>query len=117
MTLSDAARRSGPWALAAAAVAAVLASSCCLIPLLLVSVGFSAGWLADLRALQPYSTILTVVAVGALVIASFYLLRGKAPCVVATDSRAGRYYKPLFWIVALLTLALLIVPLLAPWFY
>jgi mercuric ion transport protein len=119
MTSSGSLFRSGSWALGAAAVAAVLASSCCVLPLLLVSIGFSAGWLANLRILQPYSTILTVVAVAALLLSAVRMFRQPAACNVPVDGTgsAERYYKPLFWLVAALTLAVLIVPLVAPWFY
>jgi mercuric ion transport protein len=102
-------------ALATAAVASVLASSCCLLPLLLVSVGLSGAWLGDLRILQPYSPILTGVAVVALVFAG-HSLRRPASCRVGSPSSRS-LYRVSFWLIAALTLILLVTPLVAPWFY
>lgn len=102
-------------ALATAAVASVLASSCCLLPLLLVSVGLSGAWLGDLRILQPYSPILTGVAVVALVFAGHSLQR-PASCRVGSPASRS-FYRVSFWLIAALTLILLVTPLVAPWFY
>jgi mercuric ion transport protein len=108
-------RAGGAWTLAAAGAAALLASSCCLLPLLLVSVGFSGAWLGNLRVLQPYSPILTGIAVIALVFAGQSLRR---PTSCRAGSAASRsLYKAAFWLVAALTLTLLVTPLVAPWFY
>lgn len=45
--------RSG-WLAAGGIVGAVLASSCCVIPLALVMLGVSGAWIGSLRALEPY---------------------------------------------------------------
>jgi len=45
--------RSG-WLAAGGVVGAVLASSCCIIPLVLVMLGVSGAWIGSLRALEPY---------------------------------------------------------------
>ena len=102
-------------ALATAAAASLLASSCCLLPLLLVSVGLSGAWLGDLRILQPYSPILTGVAVVALVVAG-QSLRRPASCRVGGPASRS-FYRVSFWLIAALTLILLVTPLVAPWFY
>lgn len=55
-------------ALAAAGIlGAVAASSCCLLPFLLVSVGVSGAWIGNLTALaayQPYIALITLTALG-----------------------------------------------------
>jgi mercuric ion transport protein len=102
-------------ALATAAVASLLASSCCLVPLLLVSVGFSGAWLGNLRILQPYSPILTGIAVVALVFAGESLRRPLSCRVGSATSRT--LYRVSFWLIAALTLTLLVSPVVAPWFY
>ncbi|WP_433965926.1 mercuric transporter MerT family protein [Tunturiibacter gelidiferens] len=43
--------------LAVGGVAAVLASSCCLGPLILVMMGFSGTWIGSLSALEPYRQV------------------------------------------------------------
>ena len=102
-------------ALATAAAATLLASSCCLLPLLLVSAGLSGAWLGDLRILQPYSPILTGVAVVALVFAG-QSLRRPASCRMGSPG-SRTFYRVSFWLIAALTLILLVTPLVAPWFY
>jgi len=45
---------------------AVLASLCCLGPLLLLALGFSGAWLANLTALEPYRPIFIILSLIAL---------------------------------------------------
>lgn len=42
------------WALLTGAAAALGASLCCVVPLVLASLGISGAWLASLTALEPY---------------------------------------------------------------
>ena len=44
----------GSGFLAAGSVAAILASTCCLGPLILVLLGFSGAWIGSLSVLEPY---------------------------------------------------------------
>ncbi len=48
------ASNSGRGSLLAGGVAALLASACCLGPLVLVVLGFSGAWIGNLTALEPY---------------------------------------------------------------
>ena len=41
------------WA-SGGALGAILASSCCIVPLLLLSLGISGAWIGNLTALEPY---------------------------------------------------------------
>jgi mercuric ion transport protein len=54
--------RDARGALAAGGIAAVLASACCVGPLVLLSVGFSGAWIANLTALSPYRPIFIALA-------------------------------------------------------
>ncbi|MBE0974886.1 mercuric transport protein, partial [Escherichia coli] len=47
----------GRGALFAGGLAAILASTCCLGPLILVALGFSGAWIGNLTALEPYRPI------------------------------------------------------------
>lgn len=47
---------------ATALVSAIAASSCCVLPLLFVSVGISGAWIGSLTALAPYQPIFLAVA-------------------------------------------------------
>ena len=53
-------------ALAAGGLAAILASTCCLGPLVLVALGVSGAWIGNLTALEPYRPVFLGVALVAL---------------------------------------------------
>ena len=53
-------------ALFAGGLAAILASACCLGPLVLVTVGFSGAWIANLTVLEPYRPLFISAALVAL---------------------------------------------------
>jgi mercuric ion transport protein len=59
--------RKSATALFAGGLAAILASTCCLGPLVLVSLGISGAWIANLTVLEPYRPIF----IGAALIACF----------------------------------------------
>lgn len=54
-------RRKG-WFAAGGIIGAVLASSCCIVPLLLVTLGISGAWIGNLTALEPYKPYFAIVA-------------------------------------------------------
>ena len=56
----------GRTALFAGGLAAILASTCCLGPLVLITLGFSGAWIGNLTALEPYRPIFIGVALVAL---------------------------------------------------
>jgi mercuric ion transport protein len=110
-------------ALALAGIAALLASTCCVLPLVFVLVGISGAWISQLHRLEPYSSWLAALAVASLGIAAWRLYRPATSAEVAcaapdaacrTVNAAARRW---FWAVALLTLVPLVVPLAAPLFY
>jgi mercuric ion transport protein len=110
-------------ALTLAGLAALLASTCCVLPLGLALVGISGAWIRQLRVLEPYSTPLAVLAVVALAWAGWRLYR-PAPAAMAACDAAGGACAPVnaaarrwFWLVTVLTLIPLLVPLAAPLFY
>jgi len=53
--------------LAAGGVAAILASTCCLGPLILVLLGFSGAWIGNLTVLEPYRPFFLGLALVALI--------------------------------------------------
>ena len=58
--------RGARWGLAAAIGAAIAASACCTVPLLLVSLGVGGAWVGSLTAFEPYRPLFVALAVGAL---------------------------------------------------
>lgn len=117
-TASDPAAPPAPRSASAlwlAGLAALLASGCCVLPLVFVLVGVSGAWIAQLTLLQPYSLPLEALAVLALGIAGWRIYRPTrrlASCAVARP--ATRVW---FWIVAALTLLPIVVATFAPLFY
>jgi mercuric ion transport protein len=111
---------SGRAALATGFVAALLASTCCLGPLVLISIGFSGAWVSRLTALEPYRPIFIGAALVALLLAGRQLwaktpsCEPQEPCA-APSVRRG--YKLLFWVVAALVIVAVGFPWVAPWFY
>lgn len=112
--------KTGRTALATGGIAAVLASTCCLGPLVLVALGFSGAWIGNLTALEPYRPIF----IGAALIALFFAWRrifrpveACRPGEVCTLPRVRVAYKVIFWIVAALVLVALAFPYVLPLFY
>ena len=60
--------KNGRGPLFAGGLAAILASTCCLGPLILVALGFSGAWIGNLTALEPYRPIF----IGAALVAMFF---------------------------------------------
>ena len=110
----------GRGALAAGGLAAVLASTCCFGPLVLVTLGFSGAWIGNLTVLEPYRPIFIGVGLGALFFAwrrIFRPVRASRPDEVCAVPQARTTYKMLFWIVAALMLVALAFPYVMPLFY
>jgi mercuric ion transport protein len=106
--------------LAVGGLAAVLASACCLGPLLLLAVGLSGAWIGNLSRLEPYRPFFLGIAVLALVFSWRRIYRPAAACnpgEVCALPPTRRLYKLLFWAVASLVLVALTFPYVAPLFY
>lgn len=64
----------------AGTVSALGASTCCLLPLALVSAGVGGAWVAQLRALERFYPVFVVVALGAFAFGFYRLYIRPAPC-------------------------------------
>lgn len=110
----------GRGALAAGGLAALLASTCCLGPLVLVALGVSGAWIGNLTALEPYRPIFIGVALVALFFAYRRIFRPAQDCKpgeVCAIPQVRASYKALFWVVAMLVLIALGFPYVVPFFY
>jgi mercuric ion transport protein len=67
-------------ALAVGAAAALLVGSCCVAPLVLITMGLSGAWLANLAALEPYRPFFVVVALASLAFAWRRIYRPASEC-------------------------------------
>lgn len=112
--------KTGRGALFTGGVAAILASTCCLGPLLLMTLGFSGVWIGNLTALEPYRPIF----IGAALLSMFFAWRriyrpaaGCKPGEICAIPQVNATYKLIFWVVALLVLVALSFPYILPLFY
>lgn len=92
----------GRGTLAADGLAAILASTCCLGPLILVALGVSGAWIGNLTLLEPWRPVFIGAALVALFFAGRRIFRPAAACkpgevCAIPQVRAG--YKLVFWIV------------------
>lgn len=104
----------------AGALAALLASSCCLGPLVLLGLGVSGAWIGNLTALEPWRPLFIAVALGALLLAARRIWWPAAACAtgeVCAVPRVRRVYQWTFSAVAGLVGVALAFPWVAPWFY
>jgi len=112
--------RSGSIALFSGGLAAILASTCCLGPLVLVTLGVSGAWIGNLTLLEPYRPLFIVIALVALFFAWRSIYQPAQACKpgeVCALPPTRRLYKFLFWASAVLTLLALVYPYFAKYFY
>ena len=112
--------KTGRGALFTGGLAAILASACCLGPLVLIALGFSGAWIGNLAVLDPYRPIFIGVALVALFFAWRRIYRQAAACKpgeVCAIPQVRATYKLIFWIVAALVLVALGFPYVMPCFY
>ncbi len=95
-------------------VSAVAASTCCIIPLALVSIGASGAWIGSLTTLAPYQPLFIAVAVASLG-TGFWLVYRPQPKECASEAcsnlKAGRLIKSVLWVKGILWLGATLVAL------
>ena len=111
----------GRMAATGSLLAAVLASSCCIGPLLLVSLGVSGVWIGNLTALEPYQPAFMVVAAACLAFGFWQVyFRPKKVCDadgVCANPLSTKLVKVVLWISSVLIMAALTIDAWAPLFY
>ena len=112
--------QTGSGALLVGGLAAVLASTCCLGPLVLVALGLSGAWIGNLTLLEPYRPFFIGGALVALFFAGRRIFRPAQACEpgeMCAAPQTGRLYKIVFGIVSALVLIALVYPHVAKFFY
>lgn len=105
--------------LALGGLAAFLASTCCLGPLVLVALGFSGAWIGNLTVLEPYRPLFIGAALAALYFAWRRIFRPTPACEpgeVCAVPGVRATYKVIFWVVVALVLIALAFPYVIPFF-
>ena len=117
----DAAGRLQRLLAAGGIVGAILASACCVIPLLLVTLGVSGAWIGNLTALEPYkpytaAVTLTLIGLGFRQV----YFRPKPACEAGSycaKPNSSRITKSALWIATAIVLAAVTLNWWAPLFY
>jgi mercuric ion transport protein len=99
-------------------VAAIGASSCCVLPLVFFALGISGAWIGNLTALAPYQPYFVAVTLGFLA-AGFVLVYQKpervcAPGSYCAQGTSDRIAKLSLWIATAIIAVALAFPFLAP---
>jgi mercuric ion transport protein len=102
-------------------VGAVLASSCCVVPLVLVTLGASGAWIGNLSALDPYKGYFAAITLVFLGMGYWQAYRNqKILCEdgsYCASPTSGRVTKAALWIATALVLSALTIGWWAPLFY
>lgn len=104
-----------------AGISALLASTCCVVPLVFALVGVSGAWIGQLRRIEPYSYPLTALAIMSLLVAGWRIWRPAMPegaqCEADACVRSNAAARRWFWVMAALTVLPIAVNQSAHFFY
>lgn len=105
-------------ALVAGLLAAVGASACCVLPLVLVTVGIGGAWVASLTALEPLQPLFVLATIACFVFAYRRLYRAEcAPGEACAVPPVQRRQRAIFWLAALAVAPVITFPWYAGIFY
>jgi mercuric ion transport protein len=104
-----------------AIVGAILASACCVVPLLLVMLGISGAWISNLTALEPFKPYVAAVTL-CLIGLGFWRVyfQPKPACVEGSycaRPQSARITKSALWIGTAITFLAITINWWAPLFY
>ena len=106
------------WAAAGGILGAIAATSCCILPLVLFSIGAGGAWIGNLTALAPYQPIFITATLGFLGY-GYWLVYRKRNEACADDAACARpvpdrIVKLGLWTATVLVAAALAFPYIAP---
>lgn len=110
--------RAAPLAAMSGLLGALAASSCCILPLVLFSVGISGAWIGNLAAFapyQPYLIALTLVFLGIGFVMVYRTPKVAADGAICARPAVGRMTKPALWVAMVMVAAAAVFPYAAPW--
>ena len=117
----DEGAKQGRWIAGGALVGAVLASACCVVPLVLVMLGISGAWIANLTALEPYKPYVAAVTLALLGYGFWHVyFKPKPPCEDGTycaRPQSARTTKLALWFGLAVVIIALTLNWWAPYFY
>jgi len=98
----------------AGALSALGASTCCVLPLALVSAGVGGAWIAQLRALERFQWVFIALAIAAFGYAFYRLYLKPAPCAPDTACATPltrRRQRIAFWLTLVAAKAVILFPI------
>lgn len=106
------------WIAAGGILGAIAASSCCILPLVLFSLGIGGAWIGNLTALAPYQPVFVVITVGLLGYGYWLVYwKRKMDCAESTACARplpSRIVKLSLWLATALVAAAIAFPYVAP---
>lgn len=109
------------WYAAGGLIGAVLASSCCIAPLVLLTLGVSGAWIGNLTALEPYKPYLAAVALVFIGLGFYHMyVKPKKACAdgsYCAQPRSSIITQTALWIGTALVILALTINWWAPLFY
>lgn len=109
------------WLAVGGVLGAFLASVCCIVPLVLVTLGVSGAWIGNLTVLEPYKPYFVAVTL-ALIGMGFWHVYFKPKPTCADGSycarpESSRLTKTALWLATILVLLAITINFWAPLFY
>lgn len=99
-------------------IGAILASSCCIAPLLLITLGVSGAWMGNLTALAPYQGYFIVATLLCLATGYWYVyFKPKKPCAdnsYCASPKSDNVVKLALWFATVLIVLALSVNFIVP---
>lgn len=109
------------WFAAGGVIGAILASTCCIAPLVLLTLGISGAWIGNLTALEPYKPYFAVVALAFIGLGFRQVyLKTKPACVEGSycaRPESSVITKTALWLATVLVVLALTINWWAPLFY
>ncbi|MDT8410479.1 MAG: mercuric transporter MerT family protein [Wenzhouxiangellaceae bacterium] len=114
-------QRRSRWLTAGGVAGAILASSCCILPLIFVTLGVSGAWIGSLTALEPYKPY-TLAVTAVLLAGGFWhvYFRPQKACVdgsYCARPASGRIIKTVLWLATIVAVLAATINYWAPLFY
>jgi mercuric ion transport protein len=103
-----------------AVASSLIASTCCVLPLVLVLAGITGAWISSLAALRPLTPVFYILSIGTVSWAAYLIFRPANSCSVGDGSACSEntpFVKWAFAVSAFLIALVLLFPLAAPLFY
>lgn len=109
------------WFAAGGVIGAILASTCCIAPLVLVTLGISGAWIGNLTALEPYKPYFAAIALVFIGLGFRQVyFKAKLPCLEGSycaRPESSLITKSVLWLATVLVVLALTIGWWAPFFY